>query len=133
MQINSVTLVGRLTQNPQTEQTKSGLSVCTFTIASDRIGSDGSDFIDCVCWRAQADFLGRYGHKGQECGVEGRIQTRTYEDRDGRKRKVTEVLCRNVQLTKDGKTREVMTEQEIGVPEFDTGDKLKITADDLPF
>ena len=107
--INRVVLVGRLTRDVEVRQTPSNLSVATFTVACDRRQSAASrqqgeqkqaDFITCVAWRQTADFLGRYAKKGALVGVEGRIQTRNYDDpkEPGRKVYVTEVQCDNVQL-----------------------------------
>ena len=102
--INRVVLVGRLTKDVEVRKTQSGLSVASFTVACDRRGvrsNDGSqsaDFINCVAWRQSADFLGQYAHKGAMVGVEGRIQTRTYDDAQGTRHYVTEVVCDNVSL-----------------------------------
>ena len=103
--INRVVLVGRLTRDVEVRKTASGLSVATFTVACDRRmarGQDGNnqqsaDFISCVAWRQAADFLGSYARKGALVGVEGRIQTRSY-DRDGQKVYVTEIVCDTVNL-----------------------------------
>ena len=102
--INRVVLVGRLTKDVEVRKTQSGLSVASFTVACDRRGArsnDGSqsaDFIKFVSWRQSADFLGQYAHKGAMVGVEGRIQTRTYDDAQGTRHYVTEVVCDNVSL-----------------------------------
>ena len=102
--INRVILVGRLTRDPMLRKTQSGLSVATFTVACDRRFSGGNgqdrqtDFISCVAWRQSADFLGQYAHKGALVGVDGRIQTRNYDNASGQKVYVTEVVCDSVQL-----------------------------------
>ena len=102
--INRVVLVGRLTKDVEVRKTQSNLSVASFTIAVDsrRRAQDGStqnqaDFINCVAWRQPADFLGQYARKGAMIGVDGRLQSRSYE-RDGQRVYVTEVVCDNVQL-----------------------------------
>ena len=89
--INRVILVGRLTRDVEVRRTTSGLSVAQFTVACDRRfsrqdnnGGQNADFINCVAWRQTADFLGTYAKKGNLVGVEGRIQTRTYDDKDGK-------------------------------------------------
>ena len=95
--INSVVLVGRLTKDIELRKTQSGLSVASFTVACDRRLSQeqrnnneqSADFINCVAWRGSADFLGKYAHKGDTVGVEGKIQTRNY-DRDGQRVYVTD-------------------------------------------
>lgn len=102
--INRVVLVGRLTKDVEVRKTTTGLSVASFTVACDRRGQknpDGSsqaDFINCTAWRQSADFLGQYARKGAMVGVEGRIQTRSYDDQQGQRRYVTEVVCDNVSL-----------------------------------
>ena len=89
--INRVVLVGRLTKDVEVRKTGTGLSVASFTVACDRRGSrdaqgqSQADFINCVAWRQAADFLGQYARKGALVGVEGRIQTRNYDDKDGKK------------------------------------------------
>lgn len=95
--INRVVLLGRLTKDPELRTTQNGISTCTFTIAVDRIKKDEADFPQCVAWRQQADYLTRYGHKGDMVGVDGRIQTRTY-DKDGRTVYVTEIVVDSLQL-----------------------------------
>lgn len=102
--INRVVLVGRLTKDVEVRKTQSGLSVASFTVACDRNrrSQDNSqqtaDFINCVAWRQSADFLGQYAHKGALIGVDGRVQTRSYDRNDGTKVYVTEVVCDSVQL-----------------------------------
>lgn len=103
--INNVVLVGRLTKDVEVKKTQSGLSVASFTVACDRRLSQeqknnndqSADFISCVAWRGSADFLGQYSHKGDTVGVEGRIQTRSY-DRDGQKVYVTEIVANSVSI-----------------------------------
>lgn len=100
--INNVTLIGRLTRDPEIRKTQSGQSVCTFTIAVDRVpakdGTETADFPACVAWSKTAEILAQYAHKGSLIGVAGSIQTRNYEDKDGRKVYVTEVNARQIQL-----------------------------------
>lgn len=103
--INSVVLVGRLTKDVEVRKTTTGLSVASFTVACDRRFSRNqdsnqqtADFINCTAWRQSADFLGQYARKGAMVGVEGRIQTRSYDRQDGTKAYVTEVVCDSVQL-----------------------------------
>jgi single-strand DNA-binding protein len=105
--INRVVLVGRLTRDVEVRKTASGLSVASFTVAVSRRYSrqdnqnsnqPTADFISCVAWRQSADFLGNYGKKGTLVGIEGRIQTRSYDANDGHKVYVTEVICDSVEL-----------------------------------
>ena len=91
---NKAILIGRLTADPELKQTQSGISVCSFSIAVDRrfSGRDSerkTDFINITSWRQQAEFVCRYFHKGDVIGVEGSIQTRNYEDKNGNKRTAT--------------------------------------------
>ena len=101
--INRVVLVGRLTKDPVLRKTGSGISVTSFTVACDRrIKTEGqptADFINCVCWNRVADNTAQYTHKGSLVGVEGRIQTRSYDDpMSGKRVYVTEVVADTVQF-----------------------------------
>jgi len=101
---NKAILIGRLTADPELKQTTSGISVCSFSIAVDRrfSGRDSerkTDFINITSWRQQAEFVCRYFHKGDAIGIEGSIQTRNYEDKNGNKRTATEVVTDNVFFT----------------------------------
>lgn len=95
---NKAILIGRLTAEPELKYTQSGTAVVSFRLAVDRPykGQDGqrqTDFITIVCWRQQAEFVTKYFHKGDPVGIEGSIQTRSYEDRQGQNRTVTEVVA----------------------------------------
>ena len=100
--INRVVLVGRMTRDPELRRTQQGDAVTSFTIAVNRnfTSKDGqqADFINCVVWRKPAENVERYCSKGSLVGVEGRIQTRTYDDKDGKKVFVVEVRCDSVQF-----------------------------------
>ncbi|MFT8390250.1 MAG: single-stranded DNA-binding protein [Sporolactobacillus sp.] len=101
--INRVVLVGRLTKNPELRYTPNGVAVTTFTIAVDRPfsnqqGEREADFIQVVVWRRQAENVANYLTKGSLTGVEGRIQTRNYENNEGRRIYVTEVVADSVQF-----------------------------------
>ena len=102
MNINKAIIIGRLTKDPEVRKTTSDLSVVSFTVAVDRPkkkDEEGqADFIACTAWRQTADFLGSYARKGNMVAVEGRISTRNYDDKDGRKVYVTEITADNVQL-----------------------------------
>ena len=96
--MNKVILVGNLTRDPEYRTTPNGASVCNFSIAVQRRfanqqGVREADFINCVAWRQQADFVHRFFTKGRRIGVVGSLQTRTYDAQDGSKRYVTEVVC----------------------------------------
>lgn len=98
---NKVILIGRLTADPELKQTASGVYVTGFSIAVDRrfSGKDAekkADFLSINAWRQQAEFVCKYFHKGDPIGIEGSIQTRNYEDKNGNKRTATEVQAENV-------------------------------------
>lgn len=150
--INNVVLVGRLTKDIELRKTQSGLSVASFTIACDRRLSQeqknnneqSADFISCVAWRGSADFLGNYAHKGDTVGVEGRIQTRSY-DRDGQKVYVTEIVANSVSILHSTQPRqaqaqtqpqqqvqnEVATQANDPMEDYLNG--YEINSDELPF
>lgn len=95
--LNSVILMGRMVADPELKTTSSNLSVLSFTVAVDRAyQSQGqerqADFINCVAWRQNADFISKYFRKGQMIAIQGSIQTRNYEDRNGNKRTAVEVV-----------------------------------------
>ena len=101
--INRVVLVGRLTKDPELRYTSSNIPVCKFTLAVNRTfagpsGEREADFIQCVVWRKQAENLARFVKKGSLLGLEGRIQTGSYDDKDGNRRYTTEVVCDSVQF-----------------------------------
>lgn len=105
--MNTVNIIGRLTNTPELKQTPTGKSVCNFSVAAERRFKDADgkpivDFIDCVAWNNQAEFLCKWFDKGVRVGLVGELQTRTYEDGDGKNRKVFEVLISSVEFA-DGK------------------------------
>ncbi len=101
--MNRVILMGRLTADPELRQTPQGASVTRFTIAVDRRfrreGGQQADFITCVAWRQTAEFICRYFQKGRMIAVEGQIQTRTWDDKDGKRQYSTEVVIDNAFFT----------------------------------
>lgn len=100
--INRVVLIGRLTRDPELRKTQSGTSVCSFTLAVNRRqnqdGTQDADFISCVAWNKLADNIQLYQKKGNQLGIEGRINTRSYDNQQGQKVYVTEVVAENVQF-----------------------------------
>ena len=98
--LNRVTLMGRLVADPELRSTASNLSVCSFRIAVDRDYKKGdqkeTDFIDIVAWRSTAEFVANYFNKGRMIAVDGRLQIRPWEGKDGNKRFATEVVADNV-------------------------------------
>lgn len=96
--MNKVILIGRLTKDPELKKTPTDVSVTQFTLAvnrtyQDKNGERQADFISCMAWRTQAENLCKYIKKGGQIAIEGNIQTRSYDDNNGVKRYVTEVVC----------------------------------------
>lgn len=101
--MNRVVLVGRLTKDPDLRYTPAGAAVATFTLAVNRAftnqnGEREADFINCVVWRKPAENVANFLKKGSMAGVDGRVQTRNYEDNDGKRVFVTEVVAESVQF-----------------------------------
>ncbi len=99
--MNKAILVGRLTRDPELKSTANGTNVCSFSVAVNRRyknaeGNYDADFINCTAWRQTAEFVSKYFTKGRMIGVVGSIQTRNYDDKDGKKVYVTEVAADEV-------------------------------------
>jgi len=100
--LNHITIMGRLTRDPELRRTGSGIAVASFTVAVDRdfSGRDGgekeTDFIDCVAWRQTGEFVSKYFTKGSMIVVSGRLQIRSWTDKEGNKRRTAEVVADNV-------------------------------------
>ena len=123
--INNIVLVGRLTKDPDLRYTNSGTGVATFTLAVNRnfTSADGTreaDFINCVIWRKPAETLANYAKKGVLIGVTGRIQTRSYDNQQGQKVYVTEVIADNFQLLESKKADSSQNTQGSGVSNSQT-------------
>lgn len=148
--INRVVLVGRLTKDVEVRKTQSGLSCANFTVACDRFRKkddqeQSADFINCVAWRQAADFLGSYAQKGMLVGIDGKIQTRSYENRDRQKVYITEVLADSVQILETKKAAAPSSDRPRGTESYKTKDistspadifnesDIEISSDDLPF
>lgn len=154
--INNVVLVGRLTKDPDLRFTASGIGVSTFTLAVNRnftnqAGNREADFINCVIWRKQAETLANYARKGTLIGVTGRIQTRSYENNQGQRVYVTEVVAENFQLLESRSTTETREANQSNSPAANSsqnspqnsgyndnddpfrGSSIDISDDDLPF
>jgi single-strand DNA-binding protein len=102
--MNNVSLIGRTTNDIELKTTPNGKSVVNFTLAVKRpFTKDTTDFVICVAWGNQADVLSRFVHKGNQVAVVGNITTRNYEDKEGNKRSVTEVLVNDVVLLSNEK------------------------------
>ncbi|MDO4912792.1 MAG: single-stranded DNA-binding protein [Lactobacillus sp.] len=157
--INRVVLIGRLTRDPELRTTGSGISVATFSLAVDRQftnaqGEREADFINCVIWRKSAENFTNFTSKGTLVGIEGRIQTRNYENNDGQRVYVTEVVVDNFSLLESKRSREARlggatspaaptatqapsnngtSATNAPDPFKGSGDSLDISDDDLPF
>lgn len=123
--INNVVLVGRLTKDPDLKYTSNGTAVVTFTLAVNRnfTSADGTreaDFINCVIWRKPAETLANYARKGTLLGVTGRIQTRSYDNQQGQRVYVTEVVADNFQLLESKKADSSQNTQVSGVSNSQT-------------
>ena len=100
--LNHITIMGRLTRDPELRRTGSGVAVTSFTLAVDRDfgkneqGERETDFIDCVAWRQTGEFVSKYFTKGRMAVVSGRLQIRSWNDKDGNKRRTAEVVADNV-------------------------------------
>src|SRR5690625_1831525 len=106
--LNRVVLVGRLTRDPDLRYTPNGVAVANFTLAVNRPftnqqGNRDADFINCVVWRRPAENLANYMKKGNMVGVDGRLQTRRYEDQDGKTVFVVEVVADSIQFLESRK------------------------------
>ena len=96
--LNHITIMGRLTRDPELRRTGSGVAVASFTVAVDRDfgGQDGqkeTDFIDCVAWRQTGEFVSKYFTKGRMIVVDGRLQIRSWQDKDGNNRRTAEIVA----------------------------------------
>ena len=129
--MNSVALVGRLTRDPEVRDTQSGMKVAKFTLAIDRPFSKGeekqTDFPRVVCFGKTAENVGRFISKGRQVSVVGRLQTDSYQDKDGKRVYTTDVIADRVEFL-GGKSEEGNTRSQYeGFHEF------KYDSDDIPF
>lgn len=138
---NKVILVGNLTQDPELKKTNSGVSVCSFRIAvGRRFAKDGqpeTDFFDIVTWRNTAEFVCRYFRKGKPILVCGELQNRSWTDKDGSKRYVTEIVADECTFVENKTATQVNTEGEtVQAPTYQgeqTGFEDLSSDDELPF
>lgn len=136
--LNSVVLVGRLTKDPELRYTPSNQAVATFSLAVNRRfknqnGDREADFINCVIWRQQAENLANWAKKGALIGITGSIQTRNYENQQGQRVYVTEVVAEQFQLLESQKERGNQS-QGNSQPDFGrNASPMDISDDDLPF
>lgn len=141
--INNVTLIGRLTRDAELRYTPSNIATAQFNIACNRNfknanGEYDADFINCVIWRQQAENLANWAKKGALIGITGRIQTRSYENQQGQRVYVTEVVSETFQLLESRKDREAGPSQGYSQPDFGrqaepmNANPMDISDDDLP-
>ncbi|MER0122404.1 single-stranded DNA-binding protein [Streptococcus sp. ZJ100] len=139
--INNVVLVGRMTRDAELSYTQSNQAVATFTLAVNRNfknqnGEREADFVNCVIWRQQAENLANWVKKGNLVGITGRIQTRNYENQQGQRVYVTEVIADSFQLL-ESKSKENKTANQASMeqhePYFRPASPVDISEDDLPF
>ena len=122
--LNRIILMGRLTRDPELRHTQSGTPVASFSLAVDRDfksrdgGDRATDFIDVVAWRSTAEFVSKYFTKGRMAVVEGRLQIRDWTDRDGGKRRSSEVVADNVYFGDSKKADAAQVPESVGNQEF---------------
>ena len=137
--INNVVLVGRMTRDAELRYTPSNVAVATFTLAVNRTfksqnGEREADFINVVMWRQQAENLANWAKKGSLVGITGRIQTRSYDNQQGQRVYVTEVVAESFQILekKDNAANNASMENQIP-PSFEKTNPMDISDDNLPF
>lgn len=136
--LNHISIMGRLTRDPEIRYTQNNLPVANFTLAVDRDFKSGSgeketDFINCVAWRNTAEFVGKYFTKGSAAIVAGRLQIRSYTDKDNNKRTAAEVVADNVYFAE---SKSNTAGQAPATPEFNSYNgfvSLQDNGDDVPF
>lgn len=137
--INNVVLIGRLTRDAELRYTPSNIAVATFNLAVNRNfkndnGDREADFINVVMWRQQAENFANWVKKGNLVGITGRIQTRSYDNQQGQRVYVTEVVAESFQILekKDNAANNASMENQIP-PSFEKTNPMNISDDDLPF
>lgn len=135
--LNTISIIGRLTAEPELRYTKNGTAVCAFTVACDRDvkGEDGSrktDFIDCVAWRSTGEFVSKYFNKGSLLCVTGRLEIRDWTDKNGNKRRNAEIVVSSAYFC-ESKPKDADNEAP-EPPETYNGDFQELESDgELPF
>ena len=145
--INNLTLIGRLTKDVELKYTPANQAVAQFTLAVNRTfknanGERESDFINCVIWRKSAENFANWAKKGALIGITGRIQTRNYENQQGQRVYITEVIAENFQMLESRNQQQGQqqaqpqqaTQQQAKQPDpFSGGTPMSLNDDDLPF
>ena len=121
--LNHITVMGRFTKDPELRRTGSGVAVTSFTVAVDRDfkekdGNKETDFINCVAWRGTGEFVEKYFHKGSMAVVSGRLQNRTWTDKDGNKRTSAEIVADNVYFGESKGSSDEATKNNFPVLDF---------------
>lgn len=133
---NTVILTGRLTANPELKTTPNGVSVCSFTIANEVGYGDNkkTSFIPIVAWRGAAEVVAKHFTKGNMIGIEGSVQTRKYQDKDGNNRTAFEVVANNVQFVESKKADSNDDSAPQGFSNANASDFMNVEYDgDIPF
>ena len=140
MSINRVVLTGRLTKDVELRATPSGANVASFTIAVDGFTKDQNNnsvnqasFINCVAWNTQAKFISTYCKKGTLVALEGRLQTRSYDRKDGTKAYVTEVIVDRLENLSPKDNNQLSEDAGFSINEAEDNQTLSYSDDDLPF
>ena len=138
--LNHITIMGRFTRDPELRHTQSGTAVTSFTLAVDRdfkdknSGETATDWISCTAWKGTAEFVSRYFQKGRMAVVDGRLQTRSYQDRDGNKRTAVEVVADHVYFGDSKRKESEGNAPENELPENEPQDFSEAEDDgELPF
>lgn len=121
MDINNVTLVGRLTRDPEIKYTQSGKAVAKFSLAVGRMKKEETDFINCIAWEKTAEVIGEYCRKGSKVGIVGKIQTGSYENEEKKKIYTFDVLIREIQFL-DTKEKTGEVEEKVKVEDDSSND-----------
>ena len=134
MALNNSVLMGRLARDPELRRTNTGKSVTSFTIAVDNFGKDsGTSFIPCVAWQHTGEFINNYFMKGSQIAVEGRLQSRQYETKDGRKQTAVELVVSQAHFC--GKKEDGGDGYSAGEPAYQQNNFTPLSGsdDELPF
>lgn len=151
--LNKVQLIGNTTQDPELKYTPTGAAVCNFTLATNRSWTtetgekkDEADFTRCVAWNKLAEICGQYVKKGKKIYVEGRLSTRSWQDKDGQTKYMTEVILNDMILLDSGRGEAMVdsgSSEEFNVPDEAPAKETKpkkeskkseeVTSDDIPF
>lgn len=141
--LNRVVLVGRLVRDPELRKTNSGMSVTSFTVAVDNLTKRGEEktasYIPCTCWNFTAENVAKYCSKGSLVGIDGRLSQRNYEDKNGNKRSVVEVIAETVQFLESKNSSSKSNDNpSMGsgmdmVSDSVSHEGIDVSDDDLPF